>query len=262
MFESTQGSPQSRPTQTPRQTATRLSPEASQFYADVYLAARAGCCRALQNAGCSEEEAEEIFMATCEKVMRSVDPIARAFDPPQMVALLKVSSKRTLIDERRHQAVLSQVALDKASALVTDKTESTPEEIAEDRETMAIGREAMAELSGRDLRIFGLRHVLGLSPIEVRRQVQGLSSRAYRRRIERGNAKVLESFNRIEAGCRCREISSREMQRHIRGGTPEGRAKAIELHLAHCCACRRRYLRLSRRIKLFPSTIDRSTGTA
>ena len=59
-------------------TIRRLNPEAAQFYADVYVAAKTSCCRELRRWGCSGEEAEEIFMATCEKVMSLIDPIARA----------------------------------------------------------------------------------------------------------------------------------------------------------------------------------------
>src|SRR5262245_53851977 len=106
----------------------RLKPEAAQFYADVYVAAKASCCRELRSCGCAGEEAEEIFMATCEKVMRLIDPIARAFEPPQMVALLRIASRRVLIDDRRHRAILREVGLERAGPL-TDDSAATPDEV-------------------------------------------------------------------------------------------------------------------------------------
>lgn len=244
MFKSTQGSQRPQADDTGH-TTPRLSPEAAQFYADVYVAAKAGCCRDLRRFGCSGEEAEEIFMATCEKVMRLIDPIARAFEPPQMVALLKIASRRVLIDDRRHRAVLTEVGLDRVGP-VTDSTAATPDEIVEDREIAAIGREAVSVLSLRDQRIFRLRHQLDLTPAEVRGQLPGLSHRAYRRRIERGNAKVLQAFNDIVSGYRCKEMKLVHLRLHAQVATSEQQAKEIELHIAHCSACRHFYSKLLR----------------
>ncbi len=183
-------------------------------------------------------------MAACEKVMRSIDPIARAFEPPQMVALLKIASKRRLIDDRRHRAVLTEIGLDRVGGL-TDSTAATPEEVVEDREIVAIGREAVSTLSPRDQRIFRLRHQLALSPAEVREQLPGLSPRAYRRRIEKGNARVLEAFDDIVSGHRCDEMEV-VLRLHARGAMSVRQAEAVELHLAHCSACKRIYSRLQR----------------
>jgi RNA polymerase sigma factor (sigma-70 family) len=243
-----------KPTQDPQRcaqdsgiarTIRRLSPEAAQFYADVYVAARASCCRELRRCGCSGEEAEEFFMATCEKVMRLIDPIARAFEPPQMVALLRIASRRVLIDDRRHGTVLRQVDFERAGPL-TDDSAATPDEIVLDREIVAIAREAISALPSRDQRIFRLRHQFDLAPQEVREQLPGLSHRAYRRRIEKGNTKVLQAFDEISSGRRCREMELVYLPAHARGTASRQQAEAVDLHLAHCSPCKQTYARLLR----------------
>jgi RNA polymerase sigma factor (sigma-70 family) len=218
----------------------QLDPAAAQFFADVFVEAKTSCCKELQRRGCSAEEAEEIFMTTFEKVMRLIDPIARAFEPRQMIALLKISSKRVLIDDRRHRAVLREVDLERVGAL-TDDAAATPDEVVEDREIAAIGREAMSTLNPRDRRIFALRYQLSLSPKEVRDRVAGLSARAYRRRIEKGNAEVLEAFDAIASGRRCIAMKRLKLNRHAQGLASASETKEIELHLAHCLGCRRYY---------------------
>jgi RNA polymerase sigma factor (sigma-70 family) len=226
-------------------TVRRLSPEAAQFYADVYVAAKASCCRELRRCGCSGEEAEEIFMATCEKVMGLIDPIARAFAPPQMVALLRIASKRVLIDDRRHKAILREVSVDQVGAL-TDSAAATPDDVVLDREIVAIAREAISTLPPRDQRIFRLRYQLDLSPEEVRKQLPDLSARAYRRRIEKGNAKVLNTFEEIVSGHQCKRMKSALLRLHAAGAASSRQEEAIELHLAHCSGCKQTYSKLLR----------------
>lgn len=223
----------------------RLNSKAAQFYADIYIAAKASCCRELRRYGCPGEEAEEIFMATCEKVMRLIDPIERAFEPPQMVALLKIASRRVFIDDRRHRAVLREISVDQAGAL-TDSAAATPDDVVIDREIIAIAREAISTLPPRDQRIFRLRYQFALSPEEVREQLQGLSARAYRRRIEKGNANVLEAFEEITSGHQCKRMESTLLRLHAAGAASPRQEEAVELHLAHCSGCKQTYSRLLR----------------
>jgi DNA-directed RNA polymerase specialized sigma24 family protein len=223
----------------------RIGAEAARFYGDIYQAARSGCLAELRHVGCSEEEAEEFFAATMEKVMRSVDPITRRFSAAQMVAFLKGAAVRTLIDGRRHQSLLSQVAFDDVAGVATDPGARSPDEVVEDHEVVAIGREAIGTLGRRDRQVFGLRNSLGLSPREVLEHLPGLSRRSYRRRIERSNARVSAAFDKIVDGRRCGEVQA--LLRAVAIGTSESRAvEEIELHIAHCAGCRRTLARLSR----------------
>jgi RNA polymerase sigma factor (sigma-70 family) len=175
-----------------------LSEAACAFFEATYPAARAGCCNQLRGCGCTEDEAEEIFMETFEKVMRTVDPIGRGFAPAQMVVLLKVSCRRRLIDLRRHQRVIAEVGLDAVGELA-DSTAAGPEDVAEDRESAALGAAVIASLPTVDRRVFRQRHELGLTPSEICRRTPGLSPRSYRRTIERANARVRREFERRSA---------------------------------------------------------------
>lgn len=166
----------------------RLSPASAAFYARIYRAARAGCCRELRRAGCNEEEAEEIFMATCEKVMRTVDPISSRFAPGQMVVFLKVACKRRLIDERRHRNLLTEVELETVSGLAAP--ERGPDAIAESNETSRAVFGAINSLAPLDRLVFRHRHEQELSPREIRDRIPALTARSYRRTIERANAQV------------------------------------------------------------------------
>ena len=94
----------------------RLSVEAAHHFARVYGAARAGCLSELRRAGCTEEEAEEIFAATFERIMRRRDPPREGFSVAQTVALLKRACRQKLTDERRHRDVLKLVPLKEAAS--------------------------------------------------------------------------------------------------------------------------------------------------
>lgn len=220
-----------------RATNDRLSPDAAQFFRRVYGPARAGCLHQLRGAGCSEEEAEEIFQATLERVMETVDPVSRRFAVPQMVNLLKTACHRRLIDERRHQGVLRRAPLVEASA-VPDEESDTPAEVAESREMVAIGREAVASLSERDRQVFVQRHQLGLEPDEILENFPGLSRRTYRKILQRANARVLAAFEAIDRGDRCRDIEHHLLSGFVADEIPAGEVTAVEAHLSHCRACR------------------------
>lgn len=215
----------------------RLSPEAVQFFRRVYGPARAGCLHQLRCAGCSEEEAEEIFQATLERVMETVDPISRRFAVPQMVNLLKTACHRRLIDERRHQGVLRRAPLVEAGA-VPDEESDTPAEVAESHEMVAMGREAVASLSERDRQVFVQRHQLGLEPDEILENFPGLSRRTYRKIMQRANARVLTAFEEIDRGDRCRDMEHHFLRRFVADEIPGGEMTAVEAHLSHCRACR------------------------
>jgi DNA-directed RNA polymerase specialized sigma24 family protein len=228
-----------------------IGAEAARFYGDVFRSARSGCLAELRRVGCSEGEAEEFFAATLEKVMRSVDPITRRFSPAQMVAFLKVASVRTMIDERHHQSVLPRVVIDEIAVIATDPGAYAPDEVVEDHEVVAIGREAIGVLAGRDRHIFSLRNGLGLSPEEIRTRLPGLSERSYRKLIGRSNARVSAAFDKIVDGRRCREVEV--LLRAVELGALEsGEAEEVKLHLAHCVGCRRTFSRMDRHRERLP----------
>lgn len=232
---------------TGEQPRVRLSSEAAQFYGRIYPAARAGCCHELRLLGCSEDEAEELFMASIERVMRTVDPIAREFDPGQMVNLLKVACKRRLIDEHRHRGVLTEICLDDVGSL-SDPSAIAPDDAVEDRETIDAAREAIACLPQSDQMIFCKRNQLGLSPEEIQSSVPGLSPRAYRRAIQRSNAKVFTSFEQIESGERCRAIRHSLLEMEIAGADTPEISQVVKAHLGHCRGCRRIRTLMLRRV--------------
>ena len=233
----------------PRQRASteaggeQLSVEAARFYAQVYEPARAGCLNELRRAGCGEAEAEDLFMASFERVMRKVDPIARHFAPAQMVNLMKTACKRRLIDERRHQRVITQVDLAEVSSLSDDGTES-PEEVAEVREEVAIGREVLLSLPERDRLVFRQRYQMGLSPREIQRNLPGLDPRRYRKIIERANACVLEALEQIDGGARCRQMERVLLHRYVAGLASAQESEVVQAHLEHCRACQQAHARM------------------
>lgn len=216
--------------------ADRLSVEAAHHYARIYAAARAGCIGELRRAGCDEEEAQEIFAATLERIMRRRDPVGEGFGPAQTVTLLKQACVQKLIDERRHRDVLRVVPLIEEIA-GSDRTSQSPTEAAEDREAAAIGREAISALPERDRQLFLQRHRLGLSPEEIMRRNPGLSRRTYRKVIQRANARALAAFEKIGAGERCAELRGEELRRYVAGEASGAELRTIRAHLRHCRAC-------------------------
>jgi RNA polymerase sigma factor (sigma-70 family) len=227
---------------------SKLAAPAADFYALVFTPARRGCPNDLRKVDCPEEESDELFMDTILVVMTKVDPIARDFDPPQMVNLLKVSCRRRLLDTRRHQSVIREVRLDRAVELA-DPAAASPEESAEARHAIAVGREALLSLAPRERRVCFLRRQMDLSPAEIREIVPGLSPRTYRRLIERSGARMQTAVERIRSGERCREVES------LLGRLDPGRGgdedRRLAAHLDHCYRCRQAAVR-SRR--------DRRTG--
>lgn len=231
------------PRPSPRIEQGRLSAEASAFYSQVYGPARKGCLNELRRAGCTEEEAEEIFAATFEHVMRTVEPIARSFAVPQMVNFVKRSAWRAMIDERRRRGGRIEVELGAVESL-SDAGAEGPDEAAEEREAVAMGREALEMLPERDRRIFRQRHEMDLSPEEILERTPGLSLRTYRKIIQRANGRVLTAFAKIEGGQRCEEMESSLLRRYVAEGCGEAEQAAVEVHLAHCRHCQVAHARM------------------
>jgi RNA polymerase sigma factor (sigma-70 family) len=215
----------------------RLSVEEARFYAAVYDSAKKGSLNELRRKRCNEEEAEEIFTATLERVMETVDPIARKFSEAQMVSYIKRACWFRLIDERRRRELRTEVGLGVIRTL-SDASAPSPEEIAEERETMAVGREALRMLCERDRLIFRQRHQMSLSPKEIVQKTPGLSLRTYRKIIQRANSRVLDAFARIQGGERCEEMQASLLRRYVAEESPQAERRAVEAHLAHCRACR------------------------
>lgn len=239
----------------------RLSAAASEFYLQVYRPARAGCLNELRKAGCGEEEAEELFAAAFEHVMRTVDPISRSFEAPQMVVFIKRAAWRAMIDERRRRGRRTEVELGAVQSL-SDTGAEGPDEVAEEREAVAMGREALQMLPERDRMIFRQRHEMDLSPEEILERTPGLSLRTYRKIIQRANARVLAAFERIEGGGRCEEMESDLLRRYVAEACGEAEQAAVEVHLAHCRHCQIAYARMRGRLFDVAGSLAAIAGSA
>jgi DNA-directed RNA polymerase specialized sigma24 family protein len=213
-----------------------LSLAEAQFYARVYDPARKGSLAELRRRGCDEHEAEELFAAAYAKVMESIDPIERRFSAPQMVRFVKRSCWYRLVDERRRLAVRGESRAKPSRSRPESPVESPPE-LADEREAVAIGREALAMLPERDRLIFLRRHLLGMVPEEILAETPGLSMRTYRKIVQRANVRVQEAFERIEAGERCAEMEGALLGRYVFGESPPAERRVVEAHLDHCRAC-------------------------
>ncbi|MBS1895447.1 MAG: sigma-70 family RNA polymerase sigma factor [Actinobacteria bacterium] len=244
-----------------RKVERGLSAEASAFYSQVYGPARKGCLSELRKAGCSEEEAEEIFAATFEHVMRTVDPIARSFAVPQMVNFVKRAAWRTMIDERRRLGGRIEVEIGTVQS-ISDAGAEGPDEAAEEREAVAMGREALQMLPERDRLIFRQRHEMDLSPEEILERTPGLSLRTYRKIIQRANSRVLGAFARIEGGERCEEMESDLLRRYVAEACDEDEQVAVEVHLAHCRRCQVAHARMRGRLLDVASSLAAAATTA
>lgn len=220
----------------------RLSVEAAHHFARVYGAARAGCLSELRHAGCPEEEAEEIFAATFERIMRRRDPPREGFSVAQTVALLKRACRQKLSDERHHRDVLKLVPLTEAASRPDPDTR--PPEIAERHEATEIAHEALSGIPERERRVFLQRHQLDLSPAEVLRRNPGLSSRTYRRLLQRARTRTREAFVQIAGGMRCAEMQGERLRRFADQEAGETEAREVRAHLRRCPACRLEVARL------------------
>jgi hypothetical protein len=154
-----------------------------------------------------------------------------------MVNFIKRAAWRCMIDERRRHGQRPEVDLGALHSL-SDQGAVGPDEVAEEREAVAIGREALQMLSERDRLIFRQRHQMNLSPNEILQNMPGLSLRTYRKIIQRANTRVLDAFERIEGGARCEEMEGRLLRRYVADESPETERLEVTAHLAHCRACR------------------------
>ena len=168
--------------------------------------------------------------------MRKFDSGGSAYGLAQTVSLLKKACLRKWIDERRHRSVLRMVPLEEASA--REGEEAGPAQAAEEREAVAIAREAIASLPERDRALFFQRHQLGLTPQEILRRNPGLSERTYRKLIGRANARAMRAFEEIEGGERCAQMSGERLRSFVAGEGSEEERACVKRHLCHCGACR------------------------
>lgn len=222
--------------------ARRLTVGEARFYAAVYATARSGSLAELCRRGCSQEEAEELFATAFERVMEAVDPIERGFAEAQMVAFIKRAVWRRYLDELDRRKMRPEVDLSEAHSRPNTTAES-PEEAAEEREVVAMGRDALASLSERDRAVFNQRYQLNLSPSEIVERTPGLTRRTYRKVIQRANARAFAAFEQIEGGERCEEMAGL-LRRYVTEESPARERLAVEAHLAHCRACQRAGVRM------------------
>jgi RNA polymerase sigma factor (sigma-70 family) len=171
----------------------RLSKREAAFYARIYGPARAGSMRELRRAGCSEDEAEEIFSGAFSETMGKVDPFSRKFAEAQLVSGIKTTCHWRLISRRRRDRSIPLVALTDVYSVNGDGAD----ELAAEREVLEVVREAVRSLPQRDQQIYALRMWKGLSPEEIQ-LLLGISLRSYRKRIQRANKRVLAAL--VERG--------------------------------------------------------------
>jgi uncharacterized membrane protein YgcG len=160
-----------------------------------------------------------------------------------MVNFIKRAAWRVMLDERRRRGQRPEVELSAIQSL-SDAGAEGPDELAVEREAVAIGREALQMLSERDRLIFRQRHQLDLSPEEILQRTPDLSMRTYRKIIQRANNRVFSAFERIEGGERCEEMESSLLRRYVADECPESEQLEVEVHLAHCRACQMAHGRL------------------
>jgi hypothetical protein len=110
--------------------------------------------------------------------MKAVDPIERELSEAQMVGYVKRACWFRLLAERQRRSLRTEVELGAIRSL-SDSSSPDPQEVAEEREAAAIGREALQMLSERDWLIFRQRHPVNLSPAEILQNTPGLSMRTY-----------------------------------------------------------------------------------
>lgn len=169
--------------------------------------------------------------------MRKFDPPREGFLPAQTVALLKNACREKLIDERRHNGVLRTLPLEDAGSY-GDRASESPAEVAEEREAVAMGQEAISSLSERDRAVFCQRHQLELTLEEILARNPGLSRRTYRKIMQRANARALRAFEEIGSGARCEEMQRECLRRYAAGDAAAAELGAVESHLRHCRSCR------------------------
>ncbi|HWC48426.1 MAG TPA: sigma-70 family RNA polymerase sigma factor [Solirubrobacterales bacterium] len=225
----------------------KLNPDAAAFYGAIYASARTGSIAELCRRGCGLVDAEDFFATAFLKVMTSVDPLSRDFSAPEMVSFIKRSAVRVMLDERRRQGQRLELDFGAVPPL-TDAGAERPDEFAQERERVAIGRDAMLTLSERDRVILRQRHQMELRPDEILLRSPGLSLRTYRKVIQRANHRVREAFKEIEDGRRCAEMELDLLPRYLDAHCPELERLRVEAHLAHCRRCRVSFTKIRRSI--------------
>jgi RNA polymerase sigma factor (sigma-70 family) len=177
----------------------RLSERESAFYARIYGPARAGSMRELRRAGCSEDEADDIFSGAFFETMSKVDPFSMKLAEAQLVNGIKTTCHWRLIDRRRHDGSIPLVALTDVYSVSSDGAD----ELAAEHEVLEMVLEAVRSLPEHDRQIYSLRMWKGLSPEEIQLLLD-VSPRSYRKRIQRANERVLAALAEREVGRRPR----------------------------------------------------------
>jgi DNA-directed RNA polymerase specialized sigma24 family protein len=165
--------------------ARRLNERESAFYARIYGPARAGSMRELRRAGCSEDEADDIFSGTFLETMSKVDPFSRKLAEAQLISGIKTTCQWRLIDRRRHDGCIPLVPLTDVYSVYGNGAD----ELAAEREVLEVVLEAVRSLPERDQQIYSLRMWKGLDPEEIQLLLD-VSPRSYRKGIQRANSRV------------------------------------------------------------------------
>jgi RNA polymerase sigma factor (sigma-70 family) len=180
--------------------ARRLSKLESAFYARLYGPARAGSMRELRRAGCSEDEADDIFSGAFFETMSKVDPFSGKLAEAQLVSGIKKTCRWRLIDRRRADKSIPLGTLtDVGSANGWEA-----DEVAAEREALGVVLEALRSLPECDQQIYSLRMLKGFTPEEIQPLVN-VSLRSYRKRMQRANERVLAALleHGIDRGPEC-----------------------------------------------------------
>jgi RNA polymerase sigma factor (sigma-70 family) len=156
--------------------------------------------RELRRAGCSEDEADDIFSGAFFETMSKVDPFSRKLAEAQLVKGIKATCHWRLIDRRRHDRSLPLGALDDASSAKGGGVD----EVAVRHEVLKVVLEALRSLPEHDQQIYSLRMLKGLTPEEIQLLVN-VSLRSYRKRIQRAKERVLAALleHGIDSGPEC-----------------------------------------------------------
>lgn len=120
-------------------------------------------------------------------------------------------------------------------ALETPGSEPAPEDVAERKLDAARVREIIGELPARRQAIVKLRFFFERTPAEIQRML-AISSRVYRRDLERGLRHVADRYGLVKAGAFC-ESREREIIAFIAGSAEGDEAARAREHLASCPGC-------------------------
>lgn len=111
-----------------------------------------------------------------------------------------------------------------------------PDELLIADEDRQVVRDIAASLDARTGAVMRLKHVDGLERKDVA-DALGISEKAVKKAIERGNRKCRDLYARADDGALCAE-RARSLQAVLGGSPTDADSRALEHHIAHCAACR------------------------